>query len=89
MILGSQVRNYDLLTHSLTRVKSRDASASKKILNILSTPMMELASVMVDVMVMLVPKEGMTQEKRLINRGGHYAPIIRVFLRGHLENIMF
>lgn len=51
--------------------------------------MMELASVMVDVMVMLVPKEGMTQEKRLINRGGHYAPIIRVFLRGHLENIMF
>ena len=29
MILGSQVQNYDSLTHLLTRVKSRDASASK------------------------------------------------------------
>ena len=52
--------------------------------------MMELASVMVDVMVMVVPKEGgMTQGKVLVNRGGHYAPIIRVFIKGHFENIMF
>ena len=29
MILGSQVQNYDSLTHLPTRVKSRDASASK------------------------------------------------------------
>ena len=51
--------------------------------------MMELASVIVEVIVILVPKEGTTQEKRLINRVGHYAPIIRVFLKEHFENIVF
>ena len=32
MILGSQVWNYDLPTYRLTRVKSRDASASKNVI---------------------------------------------------------
>ena len=45
--------------------------------------MMELASVMVDVMVMLVPKEGMTQEKRLM--GGTMPPSFECFSEDTLK----
>lgn len=53
------------------------------------TPIMELANVMVEVMVMVVPKGGDDPRDGLINRGGHYAPIIKVFFKGHFESIIF
>ena len=55
----------------------------------LGPPIMELANVMVEVMVMVVPKGGDDPRDGLINRGGHYAPIIKVFFKGHLESIIF